>query len=92
MPDINPNACSTGVNDIIAFHTNHPEGYGIDLHAERESFVKHIADAFRTLVDDGEVSPNRDTYITIRQNGHEWRAGIDYTHASPNACKVQLIT
>jgi hypothetical protein len=83
------------VADTLAFHQHHPEGYGIDLHAERESFVEHIADAFRTLVNDGHIKPGIDTRIVIYQCGDSddgWRASIEYLRPPPGAPDVRLIT
>jgi hypothetical protein len=60
----------------------------IDSH----SFVAHIAVALRTLVDDGAIKPGVDTDIFIYQDGEGRGACIEYLRASPNACKVRLIT
>jgi hypothetical protein len=95
-------------DDAQQFHANHPEGYGIELHSvvdgqyvvtdtNGDSFIEHIAVALRTLIDDGHIKPSSDAWITIYQDAErgdriEWRASIDYTRASANACTVRLIT
>jgi hypothetical protein len=57
-----------------------------------DSFVEHIAVALNTLVDDGVIDPLSDTTrIFIYQDGR-FAADIEYTRASPTACKVRLIT
>jgi hypothetical protein len=77
--------------DTLAFHANDPEGYGIDdtepaqpvdSAVERESFVEHIADAFRALIKTGHVEPDT-TGIVIYQGddsaGPDWCADITIT-------------
>jgi hypothetical protein len=70
-----PFAIFDDADKLLAFHEHHPEGYGIDTYperadAERESFVEHIADAFRTLVNDGTVKPDLETRVYVYQRNY----------------------